>query len=65
MVFESPFLVYCIGALECYPGVCLPENIGSFPNLGAVVSEGDPFFALVVFGWSFIVHVRFQFLDDT
>jgi hypothetical protein len=23
----------------------------------ALVSEGDPFFALVVFGWIFIVHV--------
>jgi hypothetical protein len=50
MVFAPGFFVYCIGALECYPGVCLSGKIGNFPNLGAVVSEGDPFFALVVFG---------------
>jgi hypothetical protein len=57
MVFAFDFLVYCIGALECYPGVCFPEKICNFPNLGTVVSEDDPFFALVVFGWIFIVHV--------
>jgi hypothetical protein len=52
------------GDLECYPGVCLTKKIGNFSNIGAVVSEGDPFFALVALGWNFIVHVLFQFFDD-
>jgi hypothetical protein len=51
--FASDFLVYCVDALECYPGVCLFEKIINLPNLGAVVNEGDPFFVLVVFGWRF------------
>jgi hypothetical protein len=39
MVFAFGFLVYCIGALECYPGVCFPEKIGNLPNLGVLISE--------------------------
>jgi hypothetical protein len=49
--------VYCIGALECYPGVCFLKKIGNFPSLGTVISEVEAFIALVVFGWIFIVHV--------
>jgi hypothetical protein len=51
------FCAWLFGVLECYPSVCLSKKIDNFPNLRVVVSEGDPFFALVVFGWSFIAHV--------
>jgi hypothetical protein len=57
LVWCDGFCVWFFGALECYPCVRLPEKIGNSLNLRAVVSEGDPFFALVVFCWSFIVHV--------
>jgi hypothetical protein len=59
MVFSSGFLVFCIGALECYPGACLPEKICNFPKIGAVLNEGDPFLH-----WLFLVGVllcMFQF----
>jgi hypothetical protein len=38
--------------------VCF-EKVCDFPDLGTVVSESDPFFALVVYvlEWGFIVHV--------
>jgi hypothetical protein len=60
MVFAfSFFLAYCVGALECYPGVCLFENIGNFPNFGAMIIEGGLFLVLVIFGWLFVVHFSF------
>jgi hypothetical protein len=59
VVFAFSLLAYCVGALECYPGVCLFEKIGNFPNFGAMVCEGGPFFVLVIFGWLFVVHFSF------
>jgi hypothetical protein len=38
------------------------EKIGNLPNLGAVVSEVDPYFVLVVFGWNFLCMFDFSFL---
>jgi hypothetical protein len=48
VVFACSFLLYCVGALECYSGVCLFEKIGNFPNFGAMVCEGGPFLVLVI-----------------
>jgi hypothetical protein len=47
--FMSAFLVFCIGASECCLGVCLFEQVRELPDLGAVISEGDPYFALAVY----------------
>jgi hypothetical protein len=61
MIFAFGFSVYCIGALECYPDVCFPEEIGNFPNFDIVVSECDPFFfasvgfLLCMFDFSFLM----------
>jgi hypothetical protein len=33
-------LQYCVGALECYFGVCLFEEVGDLPNFSAVICEG-------------------------
>jgi hypothetical protein len=61
VVFAFSFLAYCVGALECYLGVCLLEKIGNFSNFGAMVCEGGPFFVLVVFGWLFVVFLFLVF----
>jgi hypothetical protein len=44
----------------------MSEEVCDFPDLGTVVSEGDPFFALVVdfVGLSFILHFLFQFSNE-
>jgi hypothetical protein len=43
------FFGLCVGALECYFGVCMFEKIGNFPDFGAMVCECGPFFVFVVF----------------
>jgi hypothetical protein len=49
-------LVYCISAFKGYIDVRMFKEVGDFPDLGTVVCEGNPFFALVDFiGFSFIL----------
>jgi hypothetical protein len=52
-------LEYCVGALECYFGVCLFEKVGDVPNFSALIREGGPFPVLVVFSWCFGVYFCF------
>jgi hypothetical protein len=47
--FTFCFLVYCVGAFECYFGVCMFEKIGNFPDFGAMVRECGTYFVFVVF----------------
>jgi hypothetical protein len=58
LAFRSGLLVYCISAFKCYLDDRMSEKVCDFPDLGTVVREGDPFFALVVdfVGFSFILH---------
>jgi hypothetical protein len=44
VVFSCCCLVCCVGAFECYFGVCMFEKIGNFPDFGAMVRECGPFF---------------------
>jgi hypothetical protein len=58
-------LVYCIGAFKGYLDVRMFKEVGDFPDLGTVVCEGNPFFALVYFiGFNFMSGFSFQFFYE-
>jgi hypothetical protein len=60
--FAFVFLEYCVGDLECYPSVGLFEKIGILPNLGALVSEGDPFLYWLFLDGALLCTFDFSFL---
>jgi hypothetical protein len=47
-VFRSGLLVCCISTFKCYVDIRKLEKACDFFDLGTVISEGNPFFALVV-----------------
>jgi hypothetical protein len=58
-------LVYCISAFKGYLDVRMFKEVGDLPDLGTVVCEGNPFFALVDFiGFGFISCFSFQFFYE-
>jgi hypothetical protein len=61
MALMSGLLVFCIGASKCCLDICMFEQVCDFPDLGAVISEGNPFCALVVYVLAGVLLCKFDF----
>jgi hypothetical protein len=65
VVFGGGLLLYSVCAFEGYVYVSLFKNVGDFPDLGAVIGKGSPFFAIILSQLGHVLYLCFQFSYGT